>query len=395
MESSDDEKDAVFQNHIPKELGHSLTPNGTKFVDEVLNGQNERCLENFRMDKHVFYKLCDILQAKGLLRHTNRIKIEEQLAIFLFIIGHNLRTRAVQELFRYSGETISRHFNNVLNAIMAISLDFFQPPGSDIPPEVLRDPRFYPYFKDCAGAVDGIHIPVMVGVDEQGPFRNKNGFLSQNVLAACSFDLKFHYVLAGWEGSAADLRVLNSALTRRNKLQVPEGKYYLVSSKYANIPGFIAPYHGVSLSQYLNEFGGGLHPQDAKELFNHRHSVLQSATDRTFGALKARFPILMSAPPYPLQTQVKLVVAACAIHNYIRREKPDDWLFKLYEQEQETLADMEESLQPLDAQQLMMHAENQALDMAFEVEQLEASSRLRDSIAAEMWDDYIRDFPIM
>ena len=76
------------------------------------------------------------------------------------------------------------------------------------------------------GAVDGIHIPVMVGVDEQGPFRNKNGLLSQNVLAACSFDLKFHYVLAGWEGSASDLRVLNSALTRRNKLQVPEGITY-------------------------------------------------------------------------------------------------------------------------------------------------------------------------
>jgi hypothetical protein len=63
----------------------------------------------------------------------------------------------------------------------------------------------------------------MVVIDEQGPFRNKNGLLSQNVLAACSFDLRFHYVLAGWEGSASDLRVLNSALTRRNKFQVPEG----------------------------------------------------------------------------------------------------------------------------------------------------------------------------
>lgn len=73
------------------------------------------------------------------------------------------------------------------------------------------------------GAVDGIHLPVMVGVDEQGPFRDKHGLLSQNVLAACSFDLKFLYVLAGWEGSASDLQVLNSALTRRNKLQMPEG----------------------------------------------------------------------------------------------------------------------------------------------------------------------------
>lgn len=66
----------------------------------------------------------------------------------------------------------------------------------------------------------------MVGVDEQGPFRNKKGLLSQNVLAACSFDLKFHYVLAGWEGSASDLQVLNSACTRQNKLQIPEGIAY-------------------------------------------------------------------------------------------------------------------------------------------------------------------------
>lgn len=149
MDSSDDEKDGAFDNYIPKQVlsTHNIAANGAKFVDIVLNAQNEICLENFRMDKHVFYKLCDILQARGLLRHTNRIKIEEQLAIFMFIIGHNLRTRAVQELFKYSGETISRHFNNVLNAIMAISLDFFQPPGSEIPLQVQEDPRFYPYFR--------------------------------------------------------------------------------------------------------------------------------------------------------------------------------------------------------------------------------------------------------
>lgn len=146
MESSDEENDGVSGNYVPKELSR-LASNGAKFIDEVLNGQDELCLENLRMDKNVFYKLCDILQAQGLLRHTNRIKIEEQLGIFMFIIGHNVRTRAVQELFRYSGETISRHFNNVLNAIMSISRDYFQPPGNDVPSEIFEDSRFYPYFK--------------------------------------------------------------------------------------------------------------------------------------------------------------------------------------------------------------------------------------------------------
>lgn len=391
MDNLEDEKDGGFEASIPKELGHPIASNGTKFVDEVLNGPNELCLENFRMDKHVFYKLCDMLQTKGLLRHTNRIKIEEQLAIFMFIVGHNLRTRAVQELFRYSGETISRHFNNVLSAIMAVSLDFFEPPDSVVSQEIREDPRFFPYFLNCVGAVDGIHFPVTVGVDEQGPFRNKNGFLSQSVLVACSFDMKFHYVLAGWEGSAPDMRVLNSALTRRNKLEVPDGKYYLVDCKYANVPGFIAPYPGVSDSHL--EFGGGFHPRDARELFNQRHSILSNVTDRTFAALKERFPILMSAPPYPLTTQVKLVVAACALHNYICGEKHDDWIFQMYEQE--SVLQLEDPMPPLEIEQPLVPAETQLSDIPFVTEELEDASQLRDSIATEIWNDYIRDYAII
>lgn len=151
MDTSDDEKDEIFNTNSPTILTNTTTftksTDGTKFIDEVLNGPNENCLDNFRMGKHEFYKLCHILQSKGLLRHTNRIKIEEQIAIFMFVVGHNLRTRAVQELFKYSGETISRHFNNVLNALVKISLELLQPSVSEVSNVVLEDSRFYPYFK--------------------------------------------------------------------------------------------------------------------------------------------------------------------------------------------------------------------------------------------------------
>ncbi|KAI3834535.1 hypothetical protein MKW92_015111, partial [Papaver armeniacum] len=52
---------------------------------------------------------------------------------------------------------------------------------------------------NCIGAIDGTHIPAMVSEDEQDVYRNRKGFISQNVLVACSFDLQFQYVLAGWE----------------------------------------------------------------------------------------------------------------------------------------------------------------------------------------------------
>ena len=51
---------------------------------------------------------------------------------------------------------------------------------------------------------------------------NHHGIISQNVLVACNFDLKFIYVLSGWEGSAHDSKVLNDVLSRNNGLKVPQ-----------------------------------------------------------------------------------------------------------------------------------------------------------------------------
>ncbi|KAL3570747.1 hypothetical protein D5086_027996 [Populus alba] len=55
----------------------------------------------------------------------------------------------------------------------------------------------------------------------------------------------------------------------------------------------------------------------------------------------------------------------------------------------------EESLPPLEVEQPIMQVENPALDIAFGTEQLEFSSQLRDSIAGDMWGDYISDLSAM
>ena len=59
---------------------------------------------------------------------------------------------------------------------------------------------------------------------EKPRYRNRKGTISTNVLGVCSRDMKFIYVLPGWEGSASDSRVLRDAISRRNGLIVPTGK---------------------------------------------------------------------------------------------------------------------------------------------------------------------------
>ncbi|XP_071912865.1 uncharacterized protein [Coffea arabica] len=366
-----------YYNSITTQPCRSLSPTKSSFMAEVLNGQDDLCREMFRMDKHVFHKLCGIFRQRGMLRDTAGVMIEEQFAIFLNIVGHNERNRVIQERFQHSGETISRHFNNVLKAIKSLSREFLEPPPLTTPPEILRSNRFYPYFKDCIGVIDAMHIPAHVPAKDQSRFRNKKGVLTQNVLAACTLDLQFIFIYPGWEGSVADSRILKAVLDDpdQNFPQIPEGKYYLVDTGYLNMEGFIAPFEGVRY--HLHEYRGAHQlPRNAKELFNHRHSSLSNAMWKSFNVLKERFPILKLAPQYGFHTQRDIVIAACVLHNHIRREEKNDWLFESVGARVEELRDFDDQPDP---------------QLAFQIQDQMAAS-LRDSITTAMWNDFYNDW---
>jgi predicted Rdx family selenoprotein len=74
-------------------------------------------------------------------------------------------------------------------------------------------------------------VPILVPVAKQSAWRNRKGWISQNVLAACDFDINFVYILPGWEGSVYDGRVLSFAKDRGFYILLE--KYYLVDAGYA------------------------------------------------------------------------------------------------------------------------------------------------------------------
>ena len=77
--------------------------------------------------------------------------------------------------------------------------------------------------QDCVGVIDSTHVRASVHPEILGRFRGRKDGTTQNVLAAISFNLKFTYVLAGWEGSAHDSCVLNDAFARLGGFSIPEG----------------------------------------------------------------------------------------------------------------------------------------------------------------------------
>ncbi|KAG8382606.1 hypothetical protein BUALT_Bualt05G0095000 [Buddleja alternifolia] len=72
----------------------------------------------------------------------------------------------------------------------------------------------------CLEALDGTYIPMGVRLPDKAIYQNRKGDISVNALGVCDINIKFVYILTGWEGSAEDSRVSKDALTRENSLKV-------------------------------------------------------------------------------------------------------------------------------------------------------------------------------
>ncbi|KAH6822458.1 hypothetical protein C2S53_007785 [Perilla frutescens var. hirtella] len=172
-------------------------------------------------------------------------------------------------------QTCSRYIHLVLRAILRLHVILLVKP--EPVPDDCTDSR-WKWFKGCLGALDGTYINVTVSNTDKSRYRTRKGQISTNVLTVCDRKMQFLYVLPGWEGSAADSRILRDALNRANGLKVPRGHYYFCDNGYANSEGFLTPYKGM------------------------------------------RWGILRSTTYYPIKIQNRLMMCCFLLNNFIRSQ---------------------------------------------------------------------------
>ncbi|XP_020259765.1 uncharacterized protein LOC109836312 [Asparagus officinalis] len=315
----------------------------------VLEGYQDSCQSYIRIRPRAFFKLVEVMKANGLLKDTRNVQVEEQLAMFLSIVGHKTKNRIIRTEFIRSGETVSRYFNKVLQAMNGLRDRYMKQASKEVPEEIANNSNYFPYFKDCIGLIDGTHVDAVLPSDLVARFRGRKG-VTQNILAACTPNKLFTYVLAGWEGATNNYRVLQDALFRPQPygLRVYDGKYYLCDAGYTTMPGFISP----------------------------------SKIECTFGILKNRFKILTAKPNYPFPTQVDIVLACTVLHNFIALEDPDDDILNENVKIDEDTGEEtnEDDSNVVDYTQCRSQREDQDVRNEWK--------ELRDQIAWAMWVDY-------
>ncbi|GKB77401.1 hypothetical protein Tco_0944296 [Tanacetum coccineum] len=114
------------------------------------------------------------------------VKRETFMRVFVYTLTLGVSNRDVAEHFQYSGETISRAFHDVLEAIttkgngfhgLASDIIRLEDPSFPIPPQIMNDKRYMPYFKDCIRCIDGTHIGACIPEAQQVRYISRKGIL--------------------------------------------------------------------------------------------------------------------------------------------------------------------------------------------------------------------------
>uniref|UniRef100_A0A6N2KS35 Reverse transcriptase Ty1/copia-type domain-containing protein n=1 Tax=Salix viminalis TaxID=40686 RepID=A0A6N2KS35_SALVM len=184
---------------------------------DILRGHWKRSVNMFRMDRDTCLSPCNDLETRYGLKLSRRMCILKKL-------GHQIDM--CKKDFSIQAKLLYQHTNRNYD-------------GSQI----------YATFQgnfNCIGAIDGTHVRATISSENQIPFIGRKGVPTQNIMAACSFDMQFTFVWAGWEGSAHDTRIFLEAIDSRSIKfpKPPEGKYYLVDAGYPNEYGYLSPYRG-------------------------------------------------------------------------------------------------------------------------------------------------------
>ena len=113
----------------------------------IYNSMHVACISMLRMSRGPFFTLCNLFRQSGLVLDSINVFVEEQVAMFLHVVGHNQRIRVVHQSFRRSIETVSRHFHQVLFAVGELRAGLIKPPYGATHPKILGSHRWNPFFK--------------------------------------------------------------------------------------------------------------------------------------------------------------------------------------------------------------------------------------------------------
>ena len=280
----------------------------------------EDWLKNFRMSHSTFVYLCDKLKCTIEKQDTmmrKAIVTEKRLGITLWFLSTGADYRTIGHLFGVSKSTVCVIVKEVCFCIVELLLpDYIKVPTGSTLKAVIEGFKSDHGFPQCAGAVDGTHIPILSPYECPADYYNRKGWHSIIMQGAVDNKGLFIDVYIGWPGKVHDARVFaNSSIYRKgqNKTLFPD---WTEKISGVDIPVVILGDPAYPLLRWVMKAfpdNGNLSHQQRK--FNYCLSRARVIVEHSYGKLKGRWRCLLKRLDVNIDDVPELVAACCVLHN--------------------------------------------------------------------------------
>lgn len=277
-------------------------------------------MENFRMSRETFVYLCNELRStveKSDTAMRKAIPVEQRVALTLWLLATNADYRTIGHLFGVSKSTVCVVTKEVCTAIVHVLLPkYIKFPVGEGMKEVVDGFKHKWGFPQCAGAVDGTHIPIVSPEEYPADYYNRKGWHSILMQGTVNHLGHFVDVYVGWPGRVHDARVfVNSTLYRKGQ----NGE--LLPTLTESIGGVDVPLVILGDPAYpllpwlMKAFPDNGRLSSQQKLFNYRLSHARVVVEHAYGRLKGRWRCLLKRLDVHVRDVPELVAACCVLHN--------------------------------------------------------------------------------
>ena len=178
-----------------------IKPRLTDIMVDVARWTPNEWLENIRMCENTYLMICNELGPVLERRHTNMrqsISVEKRVLVALWRLATNIEFRTLAHLFGIGRSTACEITHEVVEAINHVLLPKYLkfPTGHQMEKVILgfRESWNIP---QCAGAIDGTHIPIIGPSENHTDFYNRKSHFSMIAQALVDDEYKFMDIYVG------------------------------------------------------------------------------------------------------------------------------------------------------------------------------------------------------
>jgi hypothetical protein len=157
-------KISVMQPAYPQvSYGLMLPRDQERFVNlnYIYNMNDVEVVQILMMRRAPFYELVKRFREIGLLQDSIHTYVEEQVATFLHVVGHNQTFRVMHNTFRRSIETIPLYFNQVIYAIGELRQEMIKPPSSETASKIRNNKIFFSKWGSPTLCIEEMHMALL------------------------------------------------------------------------------------------------------------------------------------------------------------------------------------------------------------------------------------------